>query len=122
MEIQGKVIKILDEQNGTGRNGAWRKREYVIETGDQYPRKLCFNLWGDKIDQYPVHVNDSIKLFFDVESREYNGRWYTDVKGWKIENLTSSSNDAGQDVEFQSEMASSGNDAPPPLTEDDLPF
>ena len=86
MDITGKIIQVLPEVGGTARSGnAWRKREYVLETLDSYPKKVCFNFFGDRIDQYPVQVGQTVKLFFDLESREYNGRWYTDVRGWKIE-------------------------------------
>ena len=123
MEIQGKIIQLLPEQSGTGRNGQWRKREYVLETQDQYPKKVCFNLWGDKIDQNPVNVGDTVKVLFDIESREFNGKWYTDVKGWKIENqsdATSGAPDAGNDIS-DIDLSAPEFNAPPP-TEDDLPF
>ena len=116
MEIQGKITQLLPEQKGEGRNGTWRKKEYVIETQDQYPKKICFNLWGDKIDQNPVKEGDLVKLFFDVESREYNGKWYTDVKGWKIEQAT-----GGADLPPLPD-APPTDTAPPPPGEDDLPF
>jgi len=56
-----------------------------LETGDQYPKKVCFNLFNDKIDQFPLAIDDQVNVSFDVESREYNGRWYTTVRAWKIE-------------------------------------
>ena len=117
MEIQGKIIQLLPEQSGEGRNGTWRKREYILETQDQYPKKVCFNLWGDKIDQNPVKEGDSVKVFFDVESREFNGRWYTDVKGWKIETQTTTA--SASDLPPLPDAPPM--DAPPP-GEDDLPF
>ena len=82
MEITGKVIKTLPLQSGEGRNGIWKKQEYVIETEGQYPKKICFSLWGDKIEQARIAEGEQINLSFDVESREYNGRWYTEVKAW----------------------------------------
>lgn len=87
MDITGKIIQALPEAGGVSRNGnQWRKREYVLETLDTYPKKVCFNFFGERIDQYPLEVGQVVKLFFDLESREYNGRWYTDVRGWKTEN------------------------------------
>ncbi|MBN2487195.1 MAG: DUF3127 domain-containing protein [Bacteroidales bacterium] len=122
MEIQGKIIQLLPEQSGAGKNGQWRKREYVLETQDQYPRKVCFNMWGDKIDQNPVNIGDNVKVLFDLESREFNGKWYTDVKAWKIENQNAagtsrSEASAGPGVDLSAPEFNA-----PPLTEDDLPF
>lgn len=86
MEIKGKIIIALDEQGGTSKAGnAWRKREYVLETQETYPKKICFNLFGDRIDQYPMAVGDEVTVSVDLESREYMGRWYTDVRAYKVE-------------------------------------
>lgn len=86
MEITGKIIQALPEVGGTSRAGnAWRKREYVLETQETYPKKVCFNFFGDRIDQYPMQVGDLMTVSFDLESREFNGRWYTDVRAWKAE-------------------------------------
>lgn len=85
MEIQGRIVELLKLQSGEGRNGTWRKQDYIIETPGQYPKKICFNLWGDKIDQFNIAVGDEVKVQIDIESREYNGRWYTDVRAWKVE-------------------------------------
>lgn len=86
MEIKGKIIAALPEQGGTSKAGnAWRKREYVLETQETYPKKVCFNLFGDRIDQYPMNVGEDVTVSFDLESREYNGRWYTDVRAFKVD-------------------------------------
>lgn len=85
MEISGKIIAILPQTSGQGKNGTWRSQDYVLETGDQYPKKVCFNLFNDKIDQFPIAIDDQVNVSFDIESREYNGRWYTTVRAWKID-------------------------------------
>lgn len=86
LTIQGKIIQVLEPQGGTSRAGnAWRKQEYVLETADNYPKKVCFHFFGDRIDQNPLQIGDFITLYFDIESREYNGRWYTDIRGWRAE-------------------------------------
>lgn len=85
MEISGKIIAVLPIATGQGKNGTWRSQDYVLETADQYPKKVCFNLFNDKIDQFPLAIDDVVSMSFDVESREYNGRWYTTIRAWKIE-------------------------------------
>lgn len=120
MELEGKIVKLLAEQSGQGKNGQWRKREYIIETPGQYPRKVCFNLWGDKIDQFPVKEGDEVKVSFDLESREFNGRWYTDVKAWRIEPLTQNVESTPPPID---DLMPEQMEAPlPPDEEDDLPF
>lgn len=90
MEITGKLIQKLPVQSGVSSSGNnWSKAEFVIETVEQYPKKVCSNLWGDRakaLDQF--QLGDLITVSFDLESREYNGRWYTDVKAWKVEAAT----------------------------------
>ena len=103
LQIEGKVVQILEEQSGTGKNGPWRKQEFILETQDQYPKKVCITQWGDKIDEFNVQQGEQLTAHVDIQSREYNGRWYTDVKAWKIER--------GQNTQTQG--------APP---EDDVPF
>jgi hypothetical protein len=86
MEISGKLIEKLPQQTGQGRNGTWVKQEFIVETPGQYPRKVCIALWGDKAkDIDAIAIGENIKVSVNVESREYNGRWYTDVKAWRIE-------------------------------------
>ena len=84
MDIKGKIIQKLELQSGTSKAGnAWKKQEYVLETLDSYPRKVKFDFFGDRADQYPLEVGDVITLSYDIESREFNGRWYTDIRGFK---------------------------------------
>lgn len=86
MEIQGRIIQVLPLQSGTSKAGnAWKKQEYVLETHDQYPRKVKFDFFGERADQYPLQIGEEVTISFDLESREFNGRWYTDVRAWKAE-------------------------------------
>lgn len=88
MEITGKIILALPEQSGMSKAGnAWKKREYVLETQEQYPKKVFFDFFGERADQYPLSVGDVVKLSFDIESREYNGRWFTSIRGWKADKV-----------------------------------
>jgi hypothetical protein len=116
MEISGKITQILAEKNGTSSRGPWRKQEYIIEVPGQYPKSVCFMLWGDKIDESRIQVGQDLTVSIDLESREYNGRWYTDVKAWKVV-AAGAANDA----------APPADNAPPPMydqsqPEDDIPF
>jgi Domain of unknown function (DUF3127) len=122
MEISGKIIKVLQLQSGQGKNGVWKKQEYVLEYGDQYPKLVCFNVWGEKVDQFAINEGDVVTVSFDVESREFNGKYYTDVKAWKVEKgagATAAQNaPAGKNSDF-------GIPAPDFLNsddKDDLPF
>ncbi len=84
MEITGKIIEILPEQSGESARGPWRKQNYVLETNGQYPKTICFMVWGDKIDEFAIQKTETLTAAINLESREYNGRWYTDVKAWKV--------------------------------------
>jgi uncharacterized protein DUF3127 len=87
MDIQGKLIKKLEPVTGTGKNGEWRKQDIVIETLTEYPKKICLTIWGDKIDLKSYQPGDQIQAFIEIESREWNNKWYTDVKAWRLEKL-----------------------------------
>lgn len=86
MEVKGKIIAVLPEISGTSKAGnPWKKREYVLETLENYPKKVHFDFFGERADQFPLNLGDVITLSFDIESREYNGRWFTSIRGWKAE-------------------------------------
>ena len=87
MEITGKIIAVLPEQGGVSKNGnEWKKQEYVLETHDQYPKKVCFQLFGaDRIAQAAIQPGEELTVSFDIESREYMGKWYTNINAWKVE-------------------------------------
>jgi len=85
MHITGKLIKILESQSGKSSNGIWKKQDFIIETLDVYPKKICISNWNDKIDLEKVEVGTIIDVYIQIESRTYNDRWYTNLKAWKIE-------------------------------------
>ena len=87
MELVGKIIQVLPAQEGVGRNGnPWKVQPYVLETLDQYPRKVHFEVFGeDRIKQNPCEIDQLVTISFDIESREFNGRWYTSIRAWRIQ-------------------------------------
>jgi len=90
MEIIGKLIQKMPMQSGISKTGnSWQKQEFVIETLEQFPRKICANLWGERTAVLEtLNIDDKVVMSFDLESREFNGKWYTDVKAYKIEPVT----------------------------------
>ncbi|MDR0537516.1 MAG: DUF3127 domain-containing protein [Tannerellaceae bacterium] len=134
MEITGKIVLALPATEGVSRTGnRWKKQEFVLETQEQYPKKVCFGLFGsDRIDQAAIREGEVITAFIDIESREFNGKWYTNVNAWKVERAAS----GGAPTGFGGAVASpagaySSNyvaepsnmpEYPPPTLEDDIPF
>jgi len=126
MELAAKVIDILPEQKGSGRNGEWRKQSFILETQEQYPKKVCADVWGDKIDTFNIQKGEEITAKINVESREYNGKWYTDVKIWSVDRNAAPQGNAPVNPGNASpqDMASSSGpqEVPPPSADDELPF
>ena len=87
MEISGRIIAVLPEQGGVSKAGnEWKKQEYVLETHDQYPKKVCFQIFGaDRIAQAAIQPGEELTVSFDIDSREYQGRWYTSINAWKVD-------------------------------------
>ena len=87
MEITGKIIAVLPERGGISKTGnEWKMQEYVLETHEQYPRKVCFNVFGaDKIAQFNIQAGEEMTVSFDINAREYQGRWYNDIRAWRVE-------------------------------------
>lgn len=121
LEISGSVIQILPIESGEGRTGQkWKKQYFVIEYMDgNYPKKVSIMLWGDKTDALnSIQVGSNVKVSFNVESREFNGRWYTDIKAWRVESLGNSMGSSAP-----AETAPSGSFQPAETgTNNDLPF
>ena len=115
MELTGKITHVLAEKSGTSSRGGWRKQEYVVEIPGDYPKSVCFMVWGDKIHQFTITEGETLTVRIDLESREYNGRWYTDVKAWRIERANESQHAGGDD-------APPPIDEAPPVFDDDIPF
>lgn len=116
MQITARLVQVMPVQTGEGKNGTWKKQDIIVETDGQFPKKICVTVWGDKIDERYLKPGNQLNISFDIESREYNGRWYTDVKAWKIEPVpTSGSNEEAIPPHGEP-------DAPPDTDSGDLPF
>lgn len=115
LKIAGHVVELLEEQSGEGKNGPWRKRDFILEAESNYPAKVCLTQWGDEIDKTELQVGERLTAHIDIRSREYNGRWYTDVKAWRVEKEAA----PGDKTE-----ASGGppDFSVPPPDDDDMPF
>ena len=118
MEIHGKILSVLEEKTGispkTGKN--WRCGQYVLETIEQYPKKMLFEVFGeDKILGLNIKAGEELTVFFDVDAREYNGKWYNQIRAWKVERQTETST--------QNNLPPVSVEPFPPMTETDaLPF
>ena len=121
LEITGKIIQIDEPVTGQSSKGEWKKQQFIIETDDQYPKKICFINWNDKVSLSSTKPGTKVTVAFNVESREYNGRWYTDLKAWKMDIEGAGSTDATPPP-----APMNADDVPPPdyeeLDEGDLPF
>ena len=85
MEIQGKIIAVLATRSGTSARGTqWSSQTAVIETQEQYPKKLAFDVINDKIDQFNIQVGEFLTVQFDINAREYNGRWFNSINAWNV--------------------------------------
>ncbi len=111
MQVKGKVTHVLEKVSGQSAKGPWSKQDFVIETQDQYPKHICFTVWNDKI---PIpQIGQEVDVSSMTESREYNGRWFTDLTAWKY--------DAGKGA-ATSQQAPANEIKEQPSNEDGLPF
>ena len=88
MELQGTLIEKRPVFKGTGARGDWVKQEFILETQESgYPRKVCLSVFGeDRVKELDtLQIGETVKASVNIESREYNGRWYTDVRAWRLE-------------------------------------
>jgi hypothetical protein len=124
MEFTGKIIVVLAPKSGISKTSGneWKAQEYVIENHDQYPKKMCFEVFGDeKINQFAIQMGEELTVSFDIDARQWNDRWFNSVRVWKVERVTAQA------------YSESGSPVPPPPPsavpeftvgndKDDLPF
>lgn len=128
MEITGKIIAALPARGGVSQRtgNSWKVQEFVIETHDQYPRKCVFNVFGeDKLAEYNIQVGDELTVSFDIDAREYNGRWYNDIRAWRVVRAAvpgADSQPAMPGPATATGIPSPTTPAPVGDTADDLPF
>lgn len=88
MELQGKVIAVLPERSGVSARGEWKAQSFVIETHEQYPKKLCFDVFGaDRLAQFNIQSGEELLVSFDIDAHEYQGRWFNSVRAWNIQRI-----------------------------------
>ena len=135
MELTGKIIAVLPERGGISKAGnEWKIQEFVLETQEQYPRKMMFNVFGaDRLAQFNIQLGEVLTVSFDIDSREYNVRWYTDIRARKVDRNVATAPTAGVPVP---PVSPAGVPGPPPMADpfsaapqmsasneaDDLPF
>ena len=109
MTIEGKIIQVLPLQGGVSKTSGkeWALQAYVLETLENYPKKVHFEVFGDdRIKANPCGVDDIVSVDFDIESREFNGRWYTSIRAWRIVKQ-----DATQAAPQEAEQVSNGQES-----------
>ena len=84
-DITGKIIAVLPTKSGTSARGTqWSSQTAVIETHEQYPKRVAFDVLGDKITEFNLHVGEEVTVSFDINAREYNGKWWNSVNAWQV--------------------------------------
>ena len=110
MKIQGKIIAVLPTRSGTSARGTqWSSQTAVIETQEQYPKKLAFDVINDKIEQLNIQLGEILTVQFDINAREYNGRWFNSVNAWNVIRQTQQA--PAQSVGFSGNVQSSAQAA-----------
>lgn len=124
MEFSGKIIAVLPERGGVSKSGnEWKTQEYVIENHDQYPKKMCFNIFGaDKIAQFNIQLGEELTVFFDIDCREWNGRWFNDLRAWRVERGQAAASQAGAPAAQAAPASAAPVDFSATDEKDDLPF
>ena len=87
MEITGKIIAVLPPKQGVSQStgNAWMCQDYVLETQEMHPKKVCFNVFGaEKIQEMNIQLGETLTVSLEINANEYQGKWYNQVRGWKV--------------------------------------
>lgn len=118
MEIKAKLLSKLPEVKGTSSKGEWKKQDCIFETTEQFPKKVCISFWENQVERIQAVADGSIlECHINIESREYNSKWYTDVRCWKFESKSQPVQESHKSANFvEPDLTPSNEDI------DDLPF
>lgn len=129
MEIEGKITYVSPVARGVSQASgkAWARQTAVAETHEQYPRRCAFTILGDeRIDKFALTVGEECRVSFDINAREYNGRWYNDITAWNITGIAAQTQaqtqTQPQGTNAQAARQSAQQAAQPQTAQDDLPF
>lgn len=99
MELQGKIIAAMPERSGTSARGEWKAQDFVLETHDAYPRKMVFGVFGaDRLARFNIQVGQEVVVSFDIDAREYNGRWFNSIRAFDVRPVDPASVGGAQNV------------------------
>lgn len=121
-KVSGRIIAVMQMKTGTSQKGTWASQEYVLETHDLYPQKVCFEVFGtEKIQQFNIQMNDEVDIMYNFDAREFKGRWYNTIRAWSVfkrseDGQTQVAAQSSSDAPKASEQKVNGDDVP------DLPF
>ena len=100
MEVIGTIVKVGELVTGESARGEWKKKELIIETDEMYSKTICLQLWGDEVENSLIKQGNKLRFLISIQSREYNSRWYTDVRAYSIHELKDGLEDPGLDDIF----------------------
>ena len=124
--FEGTVIAVLEVKSGVSKStgNAWMNQEYVVESNEMYPKKMCFSVFGeDKIKQFNIKKGDQIGVHFNIDAREWEGRYFNSISAWKVETLGESQAPAQPQNKQVPPAPQAGTVQPAGgITNDDLPF
>lgn len=95
MELSGRIIAVLPERSGTSARGEWKAQSFVIETHDQYPRKMVFDVFGaERLQRFNIKSGDEVTVHFDIDAHEYQGRWFNNIRAFDVRQLDAAAGEA----------------------------
>ena len=124
MELTGKIIAILPQRGGVSKSGnEWKVQEYVIEDHGQYPRRMCFDVFGtDKIEQFNIQMGEELTVSFDIDARQWQDRWFNSIRAWKVERVATEATTPTIGAPVPPPAATTATDFLAGDSTDDLPF
>lgn len=131
MEITGKITYVLPERSGTSARGEWKAQSFVVETEDNYPRKMVFDVFGaERLQTFNIKVGDKVKVSFDIDAHEYQGRWFNNIRAYDVLHLDAAAAQAAGQAAAADPQTTQAAPAPFPPAQpdaagestDDLPF
>lgn len=131
MEITGKIIDVLPERSGTSARGEWKVQSFVVETQEQYSRKMVFDVFGaERLQRFNITGGNMVTVSFDIDAHEYQGRWFNNIRAYDVRHVDAAAAQAAGQTAAADPQTTQAAPAPFPPAQpdaagestDDLPF
>jgi hypothetical protein len=127
MEFSGRILRVFPTSSGTNQQGnTWKRQEFIFEyferPEDRYCDRVLLSIMNERIDTFDIHEGDEVRIGFGHNVREWNGKWYNEMRVYRLEKISHAPQGEPEPSEAPQPASAPIIEQPKTEEEDDLPF